>query len=95
MMRRSKSKRVWMRQPARMREALGKREKGNSVPLSPSPSRLVRNSSQTWIRSSVANIGILLEFTVGSMAVRTTGAGGARAPLTSKAGGLSPPKKDL
>ena len=30
-----------------------------------------------------------------SMAVRTTGAGGARAPLTSKAGGLSPPKKDL
>ena len=31
------------------------------------------------------------------MAVRTTGAGGggARAPLTSKAGGLSPPKKDL
>ena len=30
-----------------------------------------------------------------TMAVRTTGAGGARAPLTSKAGGLSPPKKDL
>ena len=29
------------------------------------------------------------------MAVRTTGAGGARAPLTSKAGELSPPKKDL
>ena len=29
------------------------------------------------------------------MAVRTTGAGGARAPLTSKAGGLSPPKTDL
>ena len=31
----------------------------------------------------------------GTMAVRTTGAGGARAPLTSKAGGLRPPKKDL
>ena len=30
-----------------------------------------------------------------TMAVRTTGAGGARAPLTSKAGALSPPKKDL
>ena len=29
-------------------------------------------------------------FISGAMAVRTTGAGGARAPLTSKAGGLSP-----
>ena len=39
---------------------------------------------------------VKMTFCVKSMAVRTTGAGGgAQAPLTSKAGGLSPPKSDL
>ena len=41
------------------------------------------------------NYTLHLLISIQYMAVRTTGAGGAQAPLTSKAGGLSPPKKDL
>ena len=43
----------------------------------------------------LTDYNIQLHLVPGNMAVRTTGAGGAQAPLTSKAGGLSPPKNEL